>query len=131
LLVGGRGAVTLYGDADEDILISGTTDLAAIDPAYGYVILEWARQDGTRYTERVNHLRNGGGFSGDVRLNGATVLDDDAVDTMWGGGGRDWFFARQSDLLRDLANDESLDYLFPPLELPGVDDPFGENPPPV
>jgi hypothetical protein len=69
------------------------------------VLAEWARVDAD-YPTRINHLLGTqiGGLNGTNYLRGApnqTVWDDAAVDTLTGGGGRDWFFQSAGDAISD------------------------------
>lgn len=100
LLVGGLGSDTLNGNGDDDILIGGATDYDANDVALLAIMAEWDRA-GVSYSTRVSHLLGGGkgknaggGLNGSYFLNSMTVHDDASIDTLTGGSGTDWFFAR-------------------------------------
>ncbi|MCI0456007.1 MAG: hypothetical protein L0Z62_03385 [Gemmataceae bacterium] len=99
VLIGGDAVDVLLGGAGEDILIGGTTafdmDLAALQA----IRAEWT--SGRSYAARIDNLR--GVANVGPRLNGPAVLttgptgtvqDDGDVDTLTGGAGMDWFFAR-------------------------------------
>jgi Ca2+-binding RTX toxin-like protein len=92
LLIGGEGADVLNGGDDNDLLIAGATsyDEATADnqQALALVLTEWSRSG---YADRIRLLRNGGGLNRLFRLSHSTVVDDDSVDTVNGGRGRDWF----------------------------------------
>jgi hypothetical protein len=113
LLIGGLGADTLDGGADDDLLIGGVTAFDANTAALSAILAEWARTDLT-YTQRVAHLRNGGGLNGVNKLNDTTVGDDSAADMLTGGsgltGGQDWFWANLlgpvKDAITDLGSNE-------------------------
>ena len=119
VLVGGRGAdvirqTFLFGsDADEDILIDGTT--AYDDPlnaltnalalnaplvldarqALALVDRLWARTD-LNFDQRRATLAAGVGPDA-VALNAGTVTADSDLDSLFGEGGRDWFFRGVAD----------------------------------
>lgn len=96
LLIGGLGADCLKGNDGDGILIAGFTAFDDTPAALCAVMAEWTRAD-RGYSARVEHLRDGGGLNGSIRLTtdgpGATVHDDGAADTLQGDAGRDWFFA--------------------------------------
>jgi hypothetical protein len=111
LLVGGTGADVLHGGGGDDILIGGTTDHDGNLAALNAVMAEWGRTDAD-YTTRVNHLNGtrGGGLNGGVLLTantGGTVHDDAAIDTLFGEGGSEWFFALQSGTNKDVIKDQA------------------------
>jgi Ca2+-binding RTX toxin-like protein len=105
LLFGGLGADTLTGGTGESILFSGTTkldsNLAAIDSLLAY----WARTD-LDFNTRVASLRSGS-VAGVLALNAMNVINDTSVDTLNGGSGLDWFFAKAispKDIVNNLAS---------------------------
>jgi predicted outer membrane repeat protein len=106
LLIGGAGADTLHGSAGDDLLIGGTTDYDANLVALTAILAEW-RRGGVSYSDRISHLRDGtpGRWNGSYLLNAATVHDDRAVDTLFGEGDTDWFFARLSGTNQDKVKD--------------------------
>ncbi len=68
------------------------------------------------YLQRVNNLRGteiyGTPVNGKNYLRNTptdTIFDDGELDTMLGGGGRDWFLKSSTDNLVDLALGELLD----------------------
>jgi SdrD B-like domain/RTX calcium-binding nonapeptide repeat (4 copies)/Bacterial Ig-like domain len=111
LLIGGTGADTLDAKGGDDLVIAGLTAFDGSEAALSAIMAEWSRSDQT-YEDRVDHLRNGGGLNGSVLLTAATVSDDDDVDSVAGGSGRDWYFGRLSgpsmDLITDLTADEEV-----------------------
>jgi len=69
---------------------------------------EWKRTDlaGTadqQYKLRTDRLRGTvtGGLNGSYQLKSTTVLDDGAADSLTGGLGLDWFFAKLADPAKD------------------------------
>jgi hypothetical protein len=106
VLLGGTGADVLHGGGDDDLLVGGATNHDA-DPAFLFDLLaEWRRGDAD-YETRLGHLDGSltGGLNGASLLNGQTVTDDAAIDSLFGNGGRDWFFAATNGANADLVND--------------------------
>jgi fibronectin-binding autotransporter adhesin len=94
LLIGGLGSDRLVGNADDDILIAGTTAFDDDRLALRTIHDEWTSD--RDYASRVRNLTDGGG-SADRRneqffLNDQTVHDDGEHDVLTGSAGRDWFF---------------------------------------
>jgi hypothetical protein len=80
------------------------TNLTALDA----VLSEWTRTEQT-YSQRIDHLLNGGGRNGPVVLKTATVQDDSGGDRLSGSAARDWFFGKQSAPAADVLLDRPLD----------------------
>jgi len=123
LLIGGRGGDTLHGGSNDDILIGGYTDFDANTAALLAIVKEWGRTDAT-YATRISHL-NGSASGGQnfvgttaIRLTASTVHatgtvnDDNAVDSLYGDAGTDWFFARKRGPRKDKVNDLSTGEVF-------------------
>ena len=93
LLIGGLGADTLVAGSGGDILIGGYTNYDADLTALCAIMKEWGRTDAD-YNTRVKHLQGtlSGGLNGSYRLTATTVHDDNALDSLYGGAGMDWFF---------------------------------------
>jgi PKD repeat protein len=113
LLIGGFGADRLLGDAHDDIMIAGYTAFDADAAALVAIMEEWTRTDAD-FATRVAHLEGAsGGLNGAVRLLGtatgtspATVHDDNAIDSLTGGSGSDWFlFNEDANGYQDIALD--------------------------
>jgi Ca2+-binding RTX toxin-like protein len=106
LLIGGLGADVLQGGGGDDILIGGTTDYDSNLSALNAVMAEWGRTDAD-YATRVKHLGGtlSGGLNGATLLTASTVHDDAAIDTLFGEGDNDWFFARLSGTNQDKVKD--------------------------
>ena len=49
----------------------------------------------------------GGGLDGDFLLTVSTVHDDAAIDTLYGEGGSDWFFALLGGTTKDAVKDQA------------------------
>ena len=78
---------------------TGVVDWAALNA----IMAEWTSTT-TSYSDRINHLMNGGGLNGSVVLNTTTVSDNGNVDTLTGGAGLDWFLVGDLDSVKDLNN---------------------------
>jgi Ca2+-binding RTX toxin-like protein len=105
---GGAGA-TLIGGSGEDILIGGHTIYDGNIPALQMILAEWASAHS--FAQRITFLTQGGGLNGPYVLTTATVVHN-GVNTLTGGGGRNWFFAHlgsSADTMTDFNS--ALDYL--------------------
>jgi Ca2+-binding RTX toxin-like protein len=102
VLIGGVGNDTLNGGADDDILIADRAEIESYRSGQQVVMAEWTRTD-LSYQLRTDHLRNGGGLNFNYMLNASTVFPEAADrNTLTGGGGTDWFFAKsEGDTLTD------------------------------
>jgi Ca2+-binding RTX toxin-like protein len=96
VLLGGAGADRLVGGVGDDLLIGGAYK-AEVVPWLWSIALEWT--SGSSYTDRVNHLTNGGGLNGTELLTAATVDDDLVRDVLVGGRGIDYFVSSTLDQL--------------------------------
>ena len=119
IVIGGIGADRIHGDANDDILVAGFTafeaefnrsapaDFSSTSRltfeqqrvALEAILSEWA-SNRDYATRRQNIFGTGTGANGNnyFRTNNTvitnnTVFDDNAVDTLWGDDGTDWFFA--------------------------------------
>jgi hypothetical protein len=106
VLVGGLGADRLNttngtsatSDADDDILIGGTTSYDTNKNAIAAIIAEWGKS--TSFVSRVSKIKNTGTTTGGYKLTNlgtATVFDDNAVDTYFGGLGEDWIIKKSTE----------------------------------
>jgi Ca2+-binding RTX toxin-like protein len=89
ILIGGSAADILDGGAGEDIVIGGTTAYDSGITALNALMAEWARKDQT-FPQRKADLMSGVGPGQQYKLSGATVFDDQAVDTVTSSAGQDW-----------------------------------------
>lgn len=95
LLIGGRGADQIDGGRDDDLLIAGFTALDSNREALAAILREW--NSSRSLADRRSRIMGttAGGLNGSDLLKtfggDRTVFDDDAVDLLWGGEGRDWF----------------------------------------
>jgi len=108
LLFGGSGTDTLTGGDDEDVVVPGLTtyfsESSKILDRTGLSAIrnEWMRLD-LVYADRINNLRNGGGFNGTFRFTSTTILTDGTTaDLLTGGLSLDWFWKFTNDVITDL-----------------------------
>lgn len=112
-LIGGLGNDSVGGGLGDDLLVAGTTSFDANFTALNTIMAEWTSS--RTYTQRVNNLINGSGSL--ARNNGTTFLagnfqNDNAIDSLNGGGDLDWFLYTAGDLLT-LAAGERLGTAIP------------------
>ena len=91
-LIGGLGADLLKGDGDGDILVGNRVTFENDAVALRFVLAEWTSN--RSYTSRIANLRGTGSgtrLNGTTFLNASTVLNDNAIDTLMGSTGQDWF----------------------------------------
>jgi Ca2+-binding RTX toxin-like protein len=120
IVIGGDGADNLSGLGGNDVLIAGTTaydaDTLANRAALNDLLTELAR--GGRYATKLANFAAGVGASGARLVPVTTLLDDNDVDTLVGGGSQDFFAANTDgstvDVLTKKARNESV------IELQGV-----------
>ncbi|CAN5423411.1 hypothetical protein BH09PLA1_BH09PLA1_27270 [soil metagenome] len=115
LLIGGNGTDLLLGANGDDILIGGTTSYDAFNTAnqiaLSKILSEWSGS--ASYATRVNHLTGtSGGLNASFFLKATagatqTVFDDAAKDSLSGGDGQDWFFAKTSGSFADSTDKKS------------------------
>lgn len=94
LIIGSEGADDMIGKPGQDIVIAGRTLHDADPVALRAILNEWT--NGGTVERRADNIRNTA-YATASRLNGnyflipgSTVFDDGAVDTLSGGGGKDW-----------------------------------------
>jgi Ca2+-binding RTX toxin-like protein len=130
LIIGRAGLDQLYGDTGEDILIGGSTAHDNNDLALLSILAEWGRGDQT-YAQRIDHLANGGGRNGDVRLRRVEITEDASADRLYGGNlALDWFFASTLDSLPDRTAQETCDLILY-LDILPPNSPRNALPPPL
>lgn len=111
LLFGHRGADVLHGNAGEDLLVADRVEFGADLPTAVFSIQsEWL--SGRSYAERIANISGTGTgprSNGNFFLQpGATVINDGAIDLLFGGSEQDWFLLDLSqDLLGDLFGGET------------------------
>ena len=106
ILIGGTGADQLNSasvkgsDYGDDLLIGGRTSYGFQRPFVDAILATWTGH--ILYPDRIQLLSTTGvGANKQFKLNATTVLDDAAIDTLYGGGGIDWFFATASGVNKD------------------------------
>lgn len=99
ILVGGTGADQLNSggiagsDYGDDLLIGSSTQYGFQKNFVNAILAAWT-SIGITNADRIKLLSvTGVGSNKQFKLNSSTVLDDNTVDTLFGGGGNDWFFA--------------------------------------
>lgn len=108
LLIGGLGADTLYAGSAGDILIGGYTSYDSNRTALASIVAEWDRTD-VSYSTRLKQLNGSlsGGLNGSYLLNSNTVHDDNAIDSLFGGAGTDWYLAHLKGANVDKVNGQT------------------------
>ncbi|NLS94513.1 MAG: hypothetical protein GXX96_20340 [Planctomycetaceae bacterium] len=103
LLFGGDGLDTIWGGLGEDLIANGKTTFdtnwAVLDALRGY----WT--EGLSFADRTQQLATGTtGIAGLPKLNSSTITNDKFVDSLWGDGDADWFFAKTTPSGQDLLD---------------------------
>ncbi len=109
--IGGAGRDNIKGGFDNDIVIAGSSSLN--DTQLKNILLEWTTR-ARSLTQRIANIRGdspGAGNNGTAYLNSATLADDAATDNLYGETATDWFFATETDRLKDRLPFEELDVL--------------------
>ena len=109
ILIGSNGSDSLSGGNDDDILDGGTTIYDTNISSLCKLQDEWTRTDKS-YTFRVQHITQGGGLNGSVKLNASTTFSSSTLkDTLTGGSGSDLFFAAvPGDVITDKVSGETV-----------------------
>ena len=105
-LIGGNGADSLNGGADDDIVIGGYTSYDLNVSALSAIRSEWSSSASLK--DRLNDLQNGGGLNGDVILSNGpnpTVFADKGGNLLNGGYDSDWFFKGATDTTKQDAGE--------------------------
>lgn len=103
LLFGGDGLDTIWAGLGEDLIANGKTTFdtnwSVLDALRGY----WT--GGLSFADRTQQLATGTtGIAGLPKLNSSTMTNDKFVDSLWGGGDADWFFAKTTASGQDLLD---------------------------
>jgi len=102
VLVGGAGQDTLNGGSGDDVLIGGTYRYSEdLDAVFGLMAV-W--KSSSSDAQRVSDLRTGG-TDNLFAMTAATILDDNAVDQLFGNSGQDWFWAVAQDKTDKKSNE--------------------------
>ena len=106
ILIGGAGADKLNSasvsgsDFGDDLLIGGRTSYGFQKPFVDAILAAWSSSDS--YIARIQNISmTGVGSNKQFKINSTTVLDDLAIDTLFGGGGLDWFLVATTGLYKD------------------------------
>ncbi len=107
ILIGGLGSDTIRGGSGEDIVIGGAiTDSTSIS-RLRLLQNEWT--SGRTYQQRIDNLMgvtntgvNGTSYLSNGSPAGDMLLDDSAVDTLYGEGDFDWLIGSLQDVMTDL-----------------------------
>lgn len=103
LLIGGLGADLLNGNSGDDILIGGFTAFDSDVVSLLAILVQW--NHGSDYASRIATLEDED--KPFFLKKGVTVFDDEAIDTLFGSAGLDWFFWElDQDRLRDRQRNE-------------------------
>ena len=98
LLIGGTGFDRLQANRG-GILIGGATHHDSDSAALRAIVDQWQRTD-IVYSQKIDHLINGGGLNGSITFNTSTLFADEDPDLLIGGMDLDWFIASTNDLIR-------------------------------
>ena len=106
VLIGGLGGDRIEGLGGDDLIIGGRTAFDADPDQLRLILTEW--KSTRTYDQRIANLTGVGTVD---RANAGVFLrntpddtifgDDEALDELLGGSGRDWFFAEIEDQLLD------------------------------
>ena len=113
VMIGGRGSDNIDGGKDDDLLIAGYTSLDNNRAALEAILREWTSN--RSFTDRRNNIIGvtSTGLNGTSWLKpsglGRSVFDDDAVDYLWGGEGRDWFLLNMNSA-ENSRRDQLIDF---------------------
>src|SRR5262249_48403181 len=102
-LIGGTGLDDLGGGLGDDILIGGSTQLPANTDALRAMLNLW-NQPEFEYPQRIDMLKNTGVLAGQYKLNGLSMIDDVAKDSLVGMAGDDWFWVLGAGATLDAAD---------------------------
>jgi hypothetical protein len=115
ILVGGTGVDRLNqstdtSGADDDILIGGSPLYDTSTSAILAILSEWSNTSNS-FTARVTKLKTTG-ITGGYKLTNTsplpTVSDNGVVDTLFGGAGQDWYFAKRPGETTDATSTDEI-----------------------
>jgi Ca2+-binding RTX toxin-like protein len=104
VLIGGDGADQLFGEGHDDVLVAGRTAHDENLAALRAIVAVWSSR--SPYGARVSALRGDDPSGSLFTLDEGTIFDDGLTDTLWGGGGLDWFEIGIGDRIRDKTSAE-------------------------
>jgi Ca2+-binding RTX toxin-like protein len=100
--IGGLGDDTLKAGSGGDILIGGQTKYDESPAELLAILAEWTSSRSA--AARVTNLTQGIGPTGEINLReGDGVLDNQALDALYGGSGADWFLCFDSNSVSNRA----------------------------
>ena len=105
LLSGGGGNDNLRGGADNDLLIGSPTAHDNDPAALAAILALWTSDQRSRPRATITAA---GGSAAGLTLDRLSILDDGAVDQLWGERGLDLFFLRAADQAKDRGTGELL-----------------------
>ena len=112
LVIGGEDRDTVDGGAGADIVVAGSTSHSTDD--LSDILDEWTNTD-RDLEQRIANIQGDNPSAdrdnGNAFLNTDTVSDETERENLFGRSGTDWFFATESDRLKDLTGFEELDLL--------------------
>src|SRR5205085_2346051 len=99
LLIGGAGIDPLAGRSHADIWIGGNTSLESDTTALGNIMKVWL--GGSSFAKRSAAVQTGAGVTGNFSFSSTTITDDNRLDILEGGAGRDLAYASTLDVQLD------------------------------
>ncbi|MFN7733936.1 MAG: Ig-like domain-containing protein, partial [Pirellula sp.] len=100
ILIGGQGSDTLNGALGNNILIAGFTVYDAHQRALDAILKEWSSN--ATYAQRTARIEGAsGGLNGVFSFSPGRVVDDNAVDSVLGDSGFNWYFTRETGNRKD------------------------------
>jgi hypothetical protein len=103
IMIGGSGSNSLIAGAGNAALIGGSTAYDANDSALLFLLNTWS--SAASYLAGVPQIMN---LASPYSFNAKTVLDDQAVDNLFGGSGMDLFFDYPDDNLQQRRSNETV-----------------------
>ena len=102
-MIGGFGADVIKGENDDDILVANSLTFEDDPAALQAILTEWTSS--RSFAQRIANLKSTGTgpkANGTYLLNSSSLIDDNAVDTLFGSSGSDWFLGTAGeDLFKD------------------------------
>ena len=105
VIIGGAGSDTLTGGADYTLMIAGRTAYDANTAALDAIISTWSQTAGQLKVKDLSSALKSGIANGLYKLDGTTVFDDNAIDTLNTGVGDDWFLFGPNDKVTKKGTD--------------------------
>lgn len=97
IVIGGADTDLVRGGSGQDVLIGGGITYEADVTGLSAIRKEWIQP--IPFAVRVDHLLgSAGGSNGSFTLKAADLVDDTAVDSLFGDADQDWFLAAQTEV---------------------------------